>query len=77
MRQHFPADDFSKRLFEDNNIPASVLNTWTIEVRERELFAYQLRRPNRLFRIEFDLTRPIPAPPPPWGAESASGTTAH
>jgi hypothetical protein len=32
------------------------------------MFAYELRRPNRHFRVEFDLTRPVPAPPPPWGA---------
>ena len=29
--------------------------------------AYALRRPNRHFRVEFDLTRPIANPPPPWG----------
>jgi hypothetical protein len=77
MRQEFPADDFSKQLFVDNNIPDSVLNTWAVEVRSRGVFAYELRRPNRLFRVEFDLKRPVPAPPPPWGAQSAPGTTAH
>ena len=33
-------------------------------------FAYQLTRrsdPTRLFRVTFDLTRPVPAPPPAWG----------
>ncbi len=67
-RQAFPADDFSKRLFTANNIPASVGNVWGVEIRPGALFAYELRRSNRYFRVEFDLTGPIPAPPPPWGA---------
>jgi hypothetical protein len=39
-----------------------------MEVHPGRMFAYELRRPNRHFRVEFDLTRPVPAPPPPWGA---------
>lgn len=68
-RQEFPADAFSKQLFRENNIPASVDNIWAVEVHPGRLFAYELRRPNRHFRVEFDLTRPVPAPPPPWGAD--------
>lgn len=68
-RQEFPADEFSKMLFRENNIPASVDNVWGIEVRPGELFAYELRRPNRHFRVEFDITSPIAAPPPSWGAD--------
>jgi hypothetical protein len=68
-RQEFPADDFSKTLFTQNNIPASVANVWAIEVHGRRTFAYELRRPNRHFRVEFDLTAPVAAPPPPWGAD--------
>lgn len=68
-RQEFPADEFSKQLFRDNDIPVSVDNVWAVEVQPGETFAYELRRPNRHFRVEFDLTRPIPAPPPPWGAD--------
>jgi len=68
-RQEFPADDFSKQLFRDNNIPVSVDNVWAMEVHPGRIFAYELRRPNRHFRVEFDLTRPVPAPPPPWGAD--------
>jgi len=64
MRQEFPADDFSKQLFVDNNIPDSALNTWALEVRRGGVFAYELRRPNRLFRVEFDLKSPLPMPPP-------------
>jgi len=31
------------------------------------MFAYELSRPGRLFRVEFDLTVSVPPPPPPWG----------
>lgn len=68
-RQEFPADEFSKQLFRENNIPASVENTWAMELHAGRMFAYELRRPNRRFRVEFDLTRPVPAPPAPWGAD--------
>jgi hypothetical protein len=68
-RQEFPADDFSKQLFVANNTPASVDNIWAMEIHPSRIFAYELRRPNRHFRVEFDLTRPVPAPPPPWGAD--------
>lgn len=68
-RQEFPADDFSKELFRANNIPASIENVWGVEITPGGMFAYELRRPGRHFRVEFDLTAPIPAPPPPWGAE--------
>jgi hypothetical protein len=68
-RQEFPADEFSRRLFEENNIPQSVANVWAVEVRPGRMFAYELRRPNRHFRVEFDLTAPVAAPPPPWGPD--------
>jgi hypothetical protein len=68
-RQEFPADDFSKSLFVQNNIPQSVANVWAIEIQPGRMFAYELRRPNRYFRVEFDLSAPVAAPPPPWGAE--------
>jgi hypothetical protein len=68
-RVEFPADEFSKQLFRENNIPVSVDNVWAMELHPGRMFAYELRRPNRHFRVEFDLTRPVPAPPPPWGAD--------
>jgi hypothetical protein len=68
-RQEFPADEFSKRLFREHGNPASVDNIWAMEIHPGRTFAYELRRPNRHFRVEFDLTRPVPAPPPPWGAD--------
>jgi len=68
-RQEFPADEFSKQLFREHGNPASVDNIWAMEIHPGRMFAYELRRPNRHFRVEFDLTRPVPAPPPPWGAD--------
>lgn len=68
-RQEFPADAESRALFLANNIPQSVTNVWALELMPGESFTYELARPNRLLRATFDLTRPIPAPPPPWGAE--------
>ena len=48
-------------------IPAAAPNIWTIAVEEGR-FTYGLRREatNRRFRVEFDLTKPIAVPPPPW-----------
>ena len=62
--QEFPADPFTAEL-----IPAAAGNVWTVEVVPGELFAYALRREGteRAFRVEFDLTRPVPHPPAPWG----------
>ncbi len=67
-RQEFPADQFSKDLFVRQNIPQSVPNVWAVEVAPGQMFAYELRRPGRFFRVEFDLTRPVSPPPAPWGS---------
>jgi hypothetical protein len=63
-RQEFPADAHTASL-----IPAASTNVWTVEVIPGETFAYALRREgtDRRFRVEFDLTRTVPAPPTPWG----------
>lgn len=66
-RQDFPADAFSRDLFVRERIPESITNVWTLELEPGRRLAYALRRPNRDFRVEFDLTRPIANPPPPWG----------
>jgi hypothetical protein len=58
-RQDFPADAFSRTLFLAKGNPASVTNTWAMEVEPGALFAYELRRPNRHFRVEFDLGKPL------------------
>ncbi len=67
-RMEFPADPYSRDLFQRENIPASMQNTWSITVTETS-FTYELSRPERYFAAEFDLTRPVEAPPAPWGHE--------
>jgi hypothetical protein len=63
----FPADEETKALFIREDIGVSTQNTWAIEIEPGQIFAYQMSRPNRLFRVEFDLTAPTDLPPPPWG----------
>lgn len=69
-RQEFPVDAFSKAMFERDGLKASMENTWAVEVNDNEIFAYELRRPNRHFRVEFDLSKPVEIPPAPWGSEN-------
>lgn len=66
-RQEFPVDAFSRDLFTRENRAVSNTNVWAVEVHPGRMFAYELRREGRHFRVEFDLTRPVDAPPPPWG----------
>lgn len=66
-RQLFPADAFTKELLRREGNVAGVDNVWALEL-SGSVFAYELRRPGRHFRVEFDLTRPVAAPPAPWGA---------
>jgi len=68
-RQEFPADQFSRDLFVAQNIPQSATNVWAVEIVPGRIYAYELRRPNRFLRVEFDLTRPVTPPPAPWGHE--------
>jgi hypothetical protein len=72
FRQEFPADDYSKELFLREGLDVSVANIWAMEVHPDDFFAYELRRPNRFFRVEFDVSNPIPLPPPSWGAEAVA-----
>jgi hypothetical protein len=69
-RQLFPADAESIALFRRTGREVSAANVWAVEVTDTR-FAYELRRPPgpgaRFFRVEFDLTRPVPPPPLPWG----------
>lgn len=74
-RQEFPVDAESITLFQNNNLPASVTNTWAMEVNPAT-FVYELSRPTgelnpqaRMFKVEFDLTREVDLPPTPWGWE--------
>ena len=69
-RQTFPVDAESIALFTREKRTVSNTNVWAMEVHPR-MFAYELRRPpipgGRFLRVEFDLGRPVPAPPAPWG----------
>ena len=66
-RQAFPVDAESIAMFKRGGLNASLDNTWAMEIHPRT-FVYELSRPNgRLFRVEFDLTRPVDPPPTPWG----------
>jgi hypothetical protein len=67
QRIEFPADQESKELFELEGIPQSMANVWAIEHVPGRLYVYELKRPNRHLRVEFDLTRPVATPPAPWG----------
>lgn len=53
-RQEFPADAFSRDLFTRRKTPQSNVNVWAIEAVAGQSFAYELRRPGRFFRVEFD-----------------------
>jgi hypothetical protein len=67
-RQEFPLDAETTALFRKQGLPASLANTWALEIAPGERFVYELARPGgRLFRVEFDLATPVPAPPAPWG----------
>lgn len=67
-RQEFPADTSTKAMFEREGLAVSVDNVWAMEIHDGQ-FAYELNRPNRHFRLEFDLSQPVTPPPPPWGAD--------
>lgn len=62
--QSFPADAHTVSLN-----PVYKTNVWTMEI-DRARFVYELVRvgTDRRFRVEFDLTRPVPVPPAPWGS---------
>ena len=64
--QDFPVDAESIAMFRANGLDKSVTNVWRVEV-TATTYAYQLSREGRLFRVEFDLTRPVTPPPAPWG----------
>jgi hypothetical protein len=70
QRQEFPVDAESIAMFEREGLNASVTNTWAMEIEPGQRFGYELSRPGgRLFKVEFDLTSPVEAPPAPWGHE--------
>ena len=71
VRQEFPVDAESRALFEKQGSKASVTNTWAMEIDPGKTFVYELTRPGRLFRVEFDLAQPVAIPPAPWGSTVA------
>jgi hypothetical protein len=64
-RQEFPADAYSVGV-----VPARASQLWYLEIRPGQDFAYGLRREatGLRYHLEFDLTRTVQPPPPPWGA---------
>jgi hypothetical protein len=62
-RQEFPADAFSVAA-----VAGRATQWWFLEHNPRSHFAYGLFRESTgmHYRIEFDLGRPIPTPPPAW-----------
>lgn len=67
-RVEFPVDSFSIDMFNREGLTASVTNIWALELSD-EKFVYELKRTNRHFRVEFDVTNPVDIPPAPWGSE--------
>ena len=70
-RQEFPVDAFSQEMFTREGMQVSNTNVWAIEVEPGVHYTYELGRTDqdRLFRVRFDLSNPIDAPPAPWGHE--------
>jgi len=62
-RQAFPADAYSIALFTRTGRSVSNANIWSLGLTETT-FTYELARPNRLFRVAFDLTEPLIDNPP-------------
>ncbi len=60
--QRFPVDDESKAMFTRLNRAVSNTNVWALGLTDDQ-FTYELSRPNRLFRVAFDLTKPARSKP--------------
>ncbi|TWI10360.1 hypothetical protein [Aerolutibacter ruishenii] len=69
-RQEFPVDADSQALFTREGRTVSNTNTWAMELHPGRSFVYELARPGRLFRVEFDLAHPVAPPPAPWGSKN-------
>lgn len=59
--QRFPVDAESQALFTRLDRAVSNTNVWSLGLSDKT-FTYELARPNRLFRVAFDLTRPLAGP---------------
>jgi len=69
-KQYFPADDYSKKLFRDNDRAVSVDNTWSIGIVEGETYSYRLQRDQVDVQIDFDLSKQTDIPENSWGLDS-------
>jgi len=69
MRQAFPANAYSKALFEREGRAVSTANIWAMAIEPGVRFTYELTRPGRAFRVDFDLAAPVESPPAAWGAD--------
>jgi hypothetical protein len=58
-RQEFPVDAFSKAMFTKEGRSVSNTNIWAFEIEPGQALVYELSRPGRLFRVSFDLTKPL------------------
>ena len=66
--QAFPADEYSKKMFDAQSIPVSKDNVWEVTLQEG-VFRCRLIRPSREVSVDFNLNEPVGLPPAPWGAE--------
>ena len=57
--QRFPADAYSIAIFTRTGRAVSNTNVWSLGLTP-QVFTYELARPGRLFRVAFDLTKPVP-----------------
>lgn len=58
-RQEFPVDEFSKAMFTREGRTVSNTNVWAFEVETAQVLVYELARSGRLFRVSFDLVKPL------------------
>lgn len=58
-RQQFPVDSYSKEMFMREGRTVSNTNVWAFEIDPGNSFTYELSRPNRLFRVQFDLSKSL------------------
>lgn len=58
-RQEFPVDAYSRAMFTKEGRTISNTNVWAFEIYPGQTLTYELSRPNRLFRVEFDLANAV------------------
>ena len=58
-RQEFPVDAYSKAMFTKEGRTVSNTNIWAFEIDPGQTLTYELARPNRLFRVAFDVAHPV------------------